>query len=300
MKMNSWLPFGRRARWIGVLLLGLGCATVAADAPVSAFGAAFAQWNRAEHKAALAAFQPLAEAGDVRAQVLLGLALLEGKDLPRDAARGFAWLKIAASADVYGYATAAGATARQQIASLGPQLSGADLIAADRISGQYLDARDRDYGVRLKAAALVLTGRSTNAEISTMPGCALDRSIGGCEEARRIADWAHACAGDIMVPDLPATTEGPDAHLVQPEFPPASSSWEGVVLTLAHVDTSGYVCQVALLHGSGRRDVDQAVLNAVRLWRYQPGLRSGTAVESLVEARVENLVPIPGPATPAR
>jgi TonB family protein len=285
---------------LAAALLGLCLPALAADAPISAFGAAIEQWNRGEHKAALTAFVPLAEAGDVRAQVLLGIALIEGKDLPRDIPRGFAWLKIAASPDVFAYATGAGTTARQQVASLGPQLSGADLINADRIAGTFLEARNRAYGERVKAAAYVLTGRAAGTDITTMPGCALDRSIGGCEEARKVANWAHACAGDIMVPDLPATTDSSDARLVPPQFPTLSPAWEGVVLTLVHVDTSGHVCQVALLRGSGHREVDQAVLSAVRSWRFQPGTKSGTAVETLTEARVETLAPVPGAAVPVR
>lgn len=300
--MTMCVPFPPRARGIGLAaaMLGLCLPALAADAPISSFGAAYNQWNRGDHKAALAAFTPLAEAGDVRAQVLVGLALLEGKEVPRDIPRGFAWLKIASSPDVYAYATGAGATARQQVASIGPRLTGVDLINADRIAGPFLESRNRDYGERVKAAAFVLTGRAPGAEITTAAGCGLDRSIGGCEEARKVANWAHACTGNIMVPDLPATTDSADARLVPPQFPTLSPAWEGVVLALVHVDTSGYVCQVALLRGSGHREVDQAVLGAVRSWRFQPGIKSGTAVETLTEARVEALALVPGAAAPAR
>lgn len=272
---------------------------MSADAPppLSALGAAATQWTQGDHKAALKTFQTLAEAGDVRAQVLLGRALIAGVDIPRDTARGFAWLKIATSADVYGYGTAAAAAARTQIAALEPVLSGAELIEADRIAGEYLAAHATQYGVRLKAAAMVLTGQSADTTIGALPGCALDRSIAHCEQARKIPDWAHSCTGNVMVPDLPATTDGPDAQLVAPDMPLTPPAWEGVVIMLVYVDTTGYVCRLALLHSSGRKDVDEAVLNATRAWRYQPGLKGGTAVESLTEARVENLVAVPAAAT---
>lgn len=293
-------PAGRRARLLACVLLAVGGLAVAADAPRSAFGAAYERWNRGDRKAAIKALQPLADAGDARAQVLLGYALIDGKEVARDVPRGYAWLQIATSADVFGYATAAGAAARPQVATLATQLPGADLIAADRIAGPYLEAHGRAYGEQLKAAALVLTGRSADASVATLPGCALDRSIGGCEEARRIADWSHSCTGNIYVPELPASTDGPDARLAQPNLPVKDPAWEGVVIALVHVDTSGYACQVALLRGSGLKDVDQAVLEAVRVWRFQPGIRSGTAVESLAEARIENIIPLAAPATPPR
>jgi TonB family protein len=286
-----------RLRWLALALTGFAGIALSADAPTSALGAAAAQWTQGNHKAALKTFQSLAEAGDVRAQLLLGRALIEGTDIARDMARGFAWLKIATSADVYGYGTGAAAAARTQIAALEPHMSGADLIEADRIAGEYLAAHATEYGVRMKAAAMVLTGRSADTTIGALPGCALDRSIANCEQARKIPDWSHSCTGNIMVPDLPATTDGPDAQLVPPEMPSTPPAWEGVVILLVHVDTTGYVCQLALLHGSGRKDVDQAVLNATRAWRYQPGLKGGTAVESLAEARVENLVAVPAAAT---
>lgn len=280
--------------------LGATCLAASDGAPVSAFGSAYEQWNRGDHKAALKALQPLAEAGDARAQILLGYALIDGKDLPRDVRRGFAWLKIATSADVYGYASEAGAAARPQVATLAMQLPGADLIAADRISGPYLEDHGRAYGERLTAAARVLTGRSADAGIATVPGCALDRSIAGCEAARKVADWSHSCTGNIFVPELPASTDGASAPPAQPEFPPMRPAWEGVVITMVHVDTSGYACQVALLKGSGYKDVDQAVLNAVRAWHFQPGTKGGTAVESLAEARIENILPVAAPAAPKR
>jgi len=287
-------------RNLGIVLTGalLAAASLAAadGAPQSAFGAAFDQWNRGDHKGALKAMQPLAEAGDARAQVLIGYALIDGKDVPRDVPRGFSWLKVASSADVYGYASAAGMAVRPQVATIATQLQGADLIAADRISGPIIEAHNRDYGERLKAAAMVLTGRSADAGVATVPGCALDRSISGCDEARKVPDWSHSCTGDIFAPDLPASTDGPDARLVQPAFPEMKPVWEGVVITLVHVDTSGYACQVALLKGSGIKDVDQAVLNAVRTWHFQPGTKSGTAVESLAEARLENILPLAAPA----
>jgi TonB family protein len=279
-------------RWCALAVLGFTGIALPADAPppLSELGTAAAQWTQGNHKAALKTFQSLAEAGDVRAQLLLGRALLEGTDIPRDTARGFAWLKIATSADVYGYATAASPAARAQITAIEPRLSGAELIEADRIAGQYLESHAREYGERMKAAALVLTGRSSDTTVGALPGCALDRSIAHCDEARKVANWTHSCTGDIMVPDLPATTDGPDARLVSPEIPQTKPAWEGVVIVLVHVDTTGFVCQLALLHGSGRKEVDQAVLDATRAWRFQPGLKGGTAVESLAEARVENLV----------
>lgn len=281
------------------VLAGLCGAASAAGLPVGSFAEALDRWNHGQRKEACQAMRPMAEAGDVRAQLMLGLALLEGKDVPRDLPRGFAWLKIAAAEDAYGYASGARATARERLAALENAMSGADLIAADRIAGTYLQDHATDYSERMRAAAYVLTGRSGGAVITTAPGCALDRSIAGCDRARQIADWSHSCAVDIMSPDLPASTEGPGVWVVQPQFPAAVAAREGIVLTLVHVDTSGYVCQVALVRGSGSKDVDQAVLDSVRTWRFQPGLKGGTAVESLTEARIEKLVPLPvAAATP--
>lgn len=83
--------------------------------------------------------QRLAEAGDARAQYLVGLDLLEGKYIKLDNAQGFAYLVLAAEDTQWGDLVAP--RAREARAVVEPQLSGADLIHADALVAAYKQKR---------------------------------------------------------------------------------------------------------------------------------------------------------------
>jgi hypothetical protein len=104
----------------------------AAERPFDVASRLYEQGKQAE---ALVTLRQLAEAGDARAQYLVGLDLLEGKYIPRDNPQGFAYLLLAAEDTVWGDLVAP--RAKEARAVVEPQLSGPELIRADAIVGAY-------------------------------------------------------------------------------------------------------------------------------------------------------------------
>jgi hypothetical protein len=104
----------------------------AAERPFDAASRLYEQGKQAE---ALVTLRQLAEAGDARAQYLVGLDLLEGKYIPRDNPQGFAYLLLAAEDTVWGDLVAP--RAKEARAVVEPQLSGPELIRADAIVGEF-------------------------------------------------------------------------------------------------------------------------------------------------------------------
>jgi TPR repeat protein len=107
-------------------------AAAAAERPFDVASRLYEQGKQAE---ALVTLRQLAEAGDARAQYLVGLDLLEGKYIPRDNPQGFAYLLLAAEDTVWGDLVAP--RAREARAVVEPQLSGPELIRADAIVGAF-------------------------------------------------------------------------------------------------------------------------------------------------------------------
>ena len=111
-------------------------ATAAATpAPETPFDTASRLYQEGKQAEALVTLQQLAEAGDARAQYLVGLELLEGKYIKLDNAQGFAYLVLATEDTQWGDLIAP--RAREARALVEPQLSGPDLIHADALIGAY-------------------------------------------------------------------------------------------------------------------------------------------------------------------
>lgn len=104
----------------------------AQEPPFDVASKLYEQGRQAE---ALVTLRQLAEAGDARAQYLVGLDLLEGKYIARDNAQGFAYLLLAAEDTVWGDLVAP--RAKEARAVVEPQLSGPELIRADQIVGTF-------------------------------------------------------------------------------------------------------------------------------------------------------------------
>jgi TPR repeat protein len=141
-----------RIAWFVTLVLGVPAAVFAAEtAPAQAappaatapaaptaetpFNAASRLYEAGKQAEALVTLQQLAEAGDARAQYLVGLDLLEGKFIKLDNALGFAYLVLATEDTQWGDLVAP--RAREARAVVEPQLSGLDLIRADALIGAY-------------------------------------------------------------------------------------------------------------------------------------------------------------------
>ncbi|MDH4312195.1 MAG: hypothetical protein OEW57_11215 [Gammaproteobacteria bacterium] len=137
-----------RVAWFATLVLGASPAVFAADpAPAPAattaatpepdtpFNTASRLYEQGKQAEALVTLQQLAEAGDARAQYLVGLDLLEGKYIKLDNAQGFAYLVLATEDRQWGDLVAP--RAREARAVVEPQLSGPELIRADALIGAY-------------------------------------------------------------------------------------------------------------------------------------------------------------------
>jgi protein TonB len=110
------------------------------------------------------------------------------------------------------------------------------------------------------------------------------------DDARRDAEREREAAArrtpaeKSRVADRDAT---PTAR-VEPTYPPTAyrAREEGSVLVSAQVDASGAPVSVDVARRSGSRALDQAAVEAVRQWRFEPAMRDGKAVASTVEVPV--------------
>jgi TPR repeat protein len=114
-------------------------ASIAAPAPQTPYDTASKLYQAGKQAEALVTLQQLAEAGDARAQYLVGLDLIEGKYVKVDYAQGFAYLVLATEDKVWGDLVAP--RAREARAVVEPQLAGVDLIHADALIAAYRQRR---------------------------------------------------------------------------------------------------------------------------------------------------------------
>lgn len=65
-----------------------------------------------------------------------------------------------------------------------------------------------------------------------------------------------------------------------PAYPAASrrAKEQGRVVLAIHIDARGRVTSARIQHSSGYRRLDQAALDAVRHWRYQPAMQRGQPI----------------------
>jgi protein TonB len=85
--------------------------------------------------------------------------------------------------------------------------------------------------------------------------------------------------------DSPPTGNDESARITAPDYPVSArkSSAEGIVVALAHIDWTGYVCRITMTVGSGVPAIDRAALDAMRTWRLKPALAGGQPVEALYD-----------------
>ena len=80
-------------------------------------------------------------------------------------------------------------------------------------------------------------------------------------------------------------------HKVSPDYPESerASRVEGVVVLALRVDKSGQVSNARVVRSLGKA-FDEAAVEAVRQWRFEPLLRDGQPVESEINITI-NFVP---------
>lgn len=258
---------------------------------------------------AVAALDRHARQGHGRARVLLGTMLLEGTLVPRNAPLGLAFVRLGAetSDEVFNQSV------QQKIANLllhhQSAMSGAELIASDRLVGDIVDDTNRylleEYGDTLALAlparpvAIVPTiqfGAGTvqltlptagDTNPSVRRGCATATGS-TCPPSTR-SEGRATCTGEIGPADLGASGRG-TKHFVMPNYPDSarSAGIEGTLSVLAHVDTSGLVCSAAIVGPrETRKALADATLDAVVRWQLDPARHMGQPVESVRLLRFE-------------
>lgn len=269
-----------------LVLLATLASAVAHAQYVSSFESVRRSYSKGDFDTAMAGFRALSEQGDARAQVLFGLALKEGHHVPRDLAAAYAWLDIAASTP--GLDRELSDSVERTRNELALVLSGRELLAAERLVTQYrehLTERLKQQDV-LARKALFSDGSAPSA--ASVAGCAEDRWLAGCEEARGRSDAARGCRGEFTDLDAPPVISGQSASVHVPRAPAPGALTRGTttVTYALHIDASGFVCRAALVEGSASHNADQTTLQTVTRWRFRPASSGGNPVESLYVGRL--------------
>jgi TonB family protein len=248
---------------------------------VTSFESVRRSYSKGDFDTAMAGFRVLSEQGDARAQVLFGLALKEGHHVPRDLAAAYAWLDIAASTP--GIDRELSDSVERTRNELALVLSGRELLAAERLVTDYRQRLAVRLSQQGEVARKALFSDGSAPSASSVAGCAENRWLAGCEEARGRSDAAKGCRGEFPDLDSPPVISGQSASLHELRAPtPGALTRETTTVRYAlHIDASGFVCRAALVEGSSSRSADQTTLQTVTRWRFRPASGGGIPVESL-------------------
>lgn len=124
---------------------------------------------------------------------------------------------------------------------------------------------------------------------------AIDDGRDAAAERERAADDARRAARDASERDpRPARAPvAPDREAtpitrIEPDYPVEAYRLreEGTVLVAATVGADGRPAGVQVVRRSGSRELDQAAVDAVRQWTFEPAIRSGRAVTAEVQVPV--------------
>ena len=105
-------------------------------------------------------------------------------------------------------------------------------------------------------------------------------------------------ASDAGIPAVGSITTRPVRRYAPPPFyPPAAKAaqQQGRVLLNVDVDAAGNVTGVAVKQSSGFPLLDEAAMQAVRVWKFEPARTNGAAVPSRTEQSIEFKPPPAGP-----
>lgn len=261
------------------------------------------------HAGDVANLEKLAQLGDARAQVLVGGIYIEGKYVPQDKVKGYAWLQVAAQPSGNGYFTQGSrekalALIHEAESMLTPEeRSQAEHIAADFITDRarrQKDGVDRaerifirpqstlvESMVEIPAGSVVLTPLTGSSDDPLYRvGCAAETAAGCPPES--VLKGPH-CTGRLGVPASDQTpVDQVSPRVTQPEYPTDAQARgvDGTVTLLAHVDSSGWMCAVVLAVSSGTPSLDQAAVETAAQWRLRPATNAGRPVEGLYPFQV--------------
>jgi protein TonB len=159
--------------------------------------------------------------------------------------------------------------------------------------------QEEDFA-RLLSKARFVEPVAVEVEEFSMLVATLEREV----EPRREDEAAEIEPGDVEpgestesepnAEDEVAAAEGSEERpaRIASGFPPAypgvalRMGWEGAVLCELEIDAAGRVLSVSVLESSGYEVLDQAAVEALEKWRFEPGTRAGLAVTSRLEHRI--------------
>lgn len=115
------------------------------------------------------------------------------------------------------------------------------------------------------------------------------------EETPRLVERAPPPAPPMPGPPPPsaapiaASATPVPVQMPAPRYPAqaARRGVEGVVRVRVEVGADGVPTDVAVVEGSGTRELDRAALDAVRRWRFRPGVANGQPVPGSVVVPIE-------------
>ena len=145
--------------------------------------------------------------------------------------------------------------------------------------------------VAMFAGALVWLQQQRMAVPSPAP-ISSERALPPVQDATRTPPPARATASERAQRAAPALRNRepqPLASNVQPTYPRDAlrAGVEGSALARIHVTPDGSVDRAELVRRSGDRSLDRAVLAAVNKWQFEPAIRNGEAVASVVQVPVD-------------
>lgn len=117
-----------------------------------------------------------------------------------------------------------------------------------------------------------------------------DTGCGSEENKQRADDIQAPVPGDCgMAADTENHFEKPVRIFdIAPEYPAEARlrGWEGTVVLMVEVLSNGAVGRVEVTSSSGYEALDQEALKTIKMWRYQPALKNGVAVDCLVRVKI--------------
>ena len=150
-------------------------------------------------------------------------------------------------------------------------INGADISSAHHGSGEFPEGSGSGNTAARRGSGVFSEGNGAGATASRRKEIGGTRQDGGGAWPTKDAD-AVPRYGDNVRPTYPQL-----ARL---------RGYQGVVVLLVDVLVDGRVRQVGIRRSAGHEILDRAALEAVRMWRFEPGRREGRAVTMSVEVPV--------------
>lgn len=290
------------AAWLACAVLGFCSSGYAATNEVQYERAMKLLKSGTDNARAATMLEEAAVDGDIRSILMLGALLLEGKYVPQDRVKGYAYLQIASETDYPPYKPIR-EQALKWMASSQATMTGNELIEADKVAAQWSAAFQQRLSDDFAPAVAAFTAENPlsydpiirfaretvqlnpdPAEVGSRSrsGCAA-KPRPGCPAASKRLEVPH-CTGTIPTPDsAPNAVAGQGALLVAPDLPEGvrRDGDSGTVKLLVHVDRSGWVCRAVVARSSGVPALDASAVDAVGLWKLNPALRHAEPVEAL-------------------